>query len=113
MRVINDNVAVITDARRAHRRSEIAFAGQHMRQVGRAIGNGVDVEEQRAGNVRCFVFGPSASRRCGHVPRSVEDNEVIVCEPGGKRRRFDQGADSHGGRQLASNFCASASFAAP
>ena len=61
--VIDDDGVRLADAERADRFAELVRPRQHVRQVGGIVGDGVDVEEHRAGNVAGEIFG-RASRFC-------------------------------------------------
>jgi hypothetical protein len=55
-----------------------------MRQVGGGIGDAVDIEEHRAGNVAGEIFSLRVAGRVGHVPAAVEHNQVGIAEVAGQ-----------------------------
>ena len=57
-----------------------------MRQVGGRIGDGVYIEELRAGNMPRKELGARVAAGRRHVPRRVEDNEIGRVETFGEPR---------------------------
>ncbi len=49
--------------------------GQHMRQAGAFVGDGVDVEENRAGNVARQIFGAAVALGGRQMPGGVHDRQ--------------------------------------
>ena len=82
--VIDDGPHPVAKSKPAHLGGEDLGFGQHMRQAAGTIGDGVDIEELRAGNMprKKFSVRVAAGRR--HMPRGVEDDEVGVEEMFGK-----------------------------
>lgn len=58
---------------------------------GRMIGDGVDIEEHRAGDVLREIFRMRIATRMRPMPRRVEDHDIWIGEPLGvtKRGVFD------------------------
>ena len=76
--VIDDDPVAAADSEPLHRRSEVRGRGQHVRGRVRAVGNLVDVEEARAGNVRRQIFLAAAAPARRHVPAGIDDDEIRV-----------------------------------
>ena len=81
VRVIDDDAVAVAEAELAHARGELLRARQHVGEVRRRVGDFVDVEEHRAGNVSALHtraahcdFAPADTRcrrRCGYPARSA------------------------------------------
>jgi hypothetical protein len=55
-----------------------------VRQVGAGIGDAVDIEEDRAGNVAGEVVRLCVARGIGHVPAAIEHHDIGVAKMGGQ-----------------------------
>ena len=60
------------------------------------VGDGVDIEEDGAGNVRGLVFGARIALAAGQVPAPVEDDEVGIVEMVGEPVGGDEPAGTVG-----------------
>lgn len=65
---------------------------QHVWQIRRVVGNFVDVEEHRAGNVAGEVFVEALAVVRGQVPGTVDDRNVAFLDPIGELIGRDQPA---------------------
>ena len=66
--VVDDDAVVAADAEPLHRRAELLRRRQHVRRRVRLVGDRVDVEEARAGDVAGEIFVVPAAAGRGHVP---------------------------------------------
>ena len=86
--VVDDDAVVAADSERDHRRAERRRAGQHVRGGMIGVGQRLDVEAARAGDMGRREFGGGVARLAGHEHRRVEDHEVgvgeMLGEPGGR-----------------------------
>jgi hypothetical protein len=94
--VIDDDAVVAADAERHHRPSELRRRGQHVRRRVGMVGQRVDIEEDRARNVRGAIFVSAAASRGRHVPARIDDAQVRIAEVVGKPIRGNQAV--HGAR---------------
>ena len=78
--VIDDDAVVAADPERHHRRAERRRAGQHVRRGIGVVGQRLDVEAARAGDVGRVKFGGGVARLAGHEQGRVEDREVGAAE---------------------------------
>lgn len=77
--------------------------GKHVGQVRRLIGDFIDVEEHRAGDVGRLVGRPAGARVVRHEPGGVDDPQILVIEVGfqpfrGHHRVGHGGYSSQGGQ---------------
>ena len=81
--VIDDDGVGVGDAERAHRRAELIRPGQHVRQIGGGVGDGVEVEEHRARNMRGDIFRLRIAFLDGQIIGGVDHDDFadIVGEP--------------------------------
>ena len=70
--VINDDGVGIGNTKRAGIAGKLLGARQHMRQRIGVVGNGVDVEAHRAGNVAGKIFGCGVARHGRKIERAVD-----------------------------------------
>ena len=72
------------DAERAHRVREGLGVGQHVRQRVRVVGDGLDVEEDRAGHVDLLELGRRVALEMRQVERGVHHLQVRLAQMGGE-----------------------------
>ena len=76
--------------RSAHRGGKSDRVRQHMRQVGLGVGDRVDVEKHRAGNMAGKIFRAGVAPGRRHMPGGVEDDEIGRVEMVGEPLRRDE-----------------------
>ncbi|PYN18222.1 MAG: hypothetical protein DME05_01625 [Candidatus Rokuibacteriota bacterium] len=59
-------------------------AGEHVRERGAGVGDRVDVEEDRARDMRLGELGPRVAAELRHVPRAVDHADVPPTQVGGE-----------------------------
>ena len=74
--VVDDDAHAVADAHLLHARGELHGGGQHVRQRRLLVGEVVDVEEQRAGNVLGEILRLGVAARGRQMPAAVEDEQV-------------------------------------
>ena len=87
--VIDHDGVVGADAERAGLLGELGRAGQHVRQLGGMVGDGVDIEERRAGNMGGDELGLGVALERRQVERAVDDRDLGLAQP----RREPVGGD--------------------
>jgi hypothetical protein len=93
MSVVGDDVVVVADAERAHRRGEGARGRHHVRQWIGLVADRVDVEEDGTGQVRLGMLGARVAARIGQVVGGVHDDDPLRAEARGEPVALDQGRD--------------------
>ena len=83
-RVVHDHAVTVADAKPAHVPRERRGAGEHVRERGAGVGDHVDVEEDRARDVRLGELGPRVAAELRHVPRAVDHADVPPTQVGGE-----------------------------
>ena len=89
--VIDHDGHVLGNAQRAHHMGEIIGRGQHMGQIGRGIGDAVDIEEDRAGDMAGEIFGLRVAAGTGHVPAGIDHDQIGIAQMLGQPLRGDEG----------------------
>src|SRR5208282_4795170 len=97
--VIDDDGIAVADAERTGYLAELLWAGQHVRQVGRMIGDRFDVEEYRARDVALAILGVGVALLRRQEVRPVNDTKVAVTQMLGEPFRRNQPAAFGGGRE--------------
>ena len=92
--VVDHDLVAVAQPELAHARGELLRRGQHVRQRARGVGDLVDVEEHRAGNVLVgeLRLGIALLRR--QVERAVDEADVRRVEVGRQPVGADQGVGS-------------------
>jgi hypothetical protein len=75
--VIDNHARTIADAKRAYGPGEFARRRHHVRQVGRMIGDAVDIEEHRARNMGRFEFLRRLALVFRHVPGGIHHPHIL------------------------------------
>ena len=83
-RVIDHDSVGLGDAERAHRRAELVRSGQHVRQIGGRVGDGVEVEEHRARNMRGDIFRLGVALLRWQIIGCVDDDDIGLAELAGE-----------------------------
>ena len=95
-RVIDDKAHAIAEAEFAHGAGELRRRGQHVRQAGRMVGDGVDIEEDRSGDVAGEIFAPRIAVFRRQKEAGVDDREIgrakMLLEPCRRNKKIRTGA---------------------
>ena len=98
--IVDDEAHAVAQAQRRHLVGELHLVGQHVRQAGRRVGDRVDVEEHRAGDVaEAKLLRAHASGR-RQVPGPVDDSDLRLAEMGGQPIASDEILAGHEQRFL-------------
>src|SRR5690606_26380336 len=89
--VIDDDLHVLRNAQGADGAGEIGGRGEHVGQVGIGVGNAVDIEEDRAGNMPIQIFGLGIAGGIGHVPAGIDHDEAGIVQMVSQPGRRDEG----------------------
>ena len=95
--VVDDDAVALADAERADRARERLGVGQHVRQRRRMIGDRVDVEIGRAGDMLLEKLRPAVALRRRQIPGGVENDEVARPEVRGEPVDLDERRRRWGG----------------
>jgi hypothetical protein len=82
--VIDDDGVFLRNTEIAGSRAELVRPRQHVGQLGRMIGDRIDVEEHRAGNMSGNVLRPGVAVLRRQVVGPVDDGDVRLAERAGK-----------------------------
>ena len=82
--VIDDDRILLRNSEIAGGRAELVRPRQHVGQLGRMIGDCIDVEEHRAGNMSGSVLRPGIAILRRQVVGPVDDGDVRLAELAGK-----------------------------
>ena len=88
--VVNDRAHPVAETKIPHRGGKRDRVRQHMRQVGLGVGDRVDVEKHRAGNMAGKIFRAGVAPGRRHMPGGVEDDEIGRVEMVGEPLRRDE-----------------------
>ena len=88
--VVDHHPVAVADAHGAHAADELLHRRGHVRQARLGVGDLVDVEEARAGDMRRRELGAGVAPRRRHVPARVEDAQVRRAEMRGQPVGRDQ-----------------------
>src|SRR5262245_49647259 len=78
--VIDDDRVILRNAEVSNRLSELAGAGQHVRQVGRIVCDGIDVEKDRTWNMPGKIFGLRVPLLCGQIVGAIDNGDARLAE---------------------------------
>ena len=91
MLVVDHDLMAVAHAHRAHPRDELLGRRRHMRQIRAIVGDIVDVEEARTGDVLGVVGRLRIPLHLRQEPRSVQNAQVGVLQMGSKPiRRYER-----------------------
>src|SRR4029077_15565967 len=82
--IVDDDRIFLRNSEIAGGRAELVGSRQHVGQLGRMIGDRVDVEEHRARNMRGNIFGPGIAVLRWKVVGPVDDDDIRLAELAGK-----------------------------
>jgi hypothetical protein len=82
--VIDHDGVVVADAERADVLGELHRTRNHVRQIGRVIGDGIDIEEHRSWNMAGEILRLGVALLRGEVERTVDDAHLRFAEAGGE-----------------------------
>src|SRR6185437_2990718 len=80
--IVDHDRHAVADAEGSDLAAEFFRRQQHVRQAARFVGDAVDVEEYRAGNVSGEIFRAWIALSGGEVPTGVDRDDVRVVEAG-------------------------------
>ena len=85
--IIGDDVVFAADSQAAHAAGKFGLAGNHMGEVGVAVGDVIDIEKDSAWNMGVLEFLPGIPVCCGQMKAGVDNNDIgsteIVRQPFG------------------------------
>ncbi len=89
--VVDDDAIAVADPQRLHPAGELVRRREHVRGRIVRIGDLVDVEEDRAGDVRRLIFRPRVAAGAGQEQGRVDHAQVgraqLGCQPVGRNQR--------------------------